>query len=143
MAKEIVKKHQICNWPNNSIEIFKKSINDHLKLILQESDKSPKELNQAMKYSVMNGGKRIRPLMMLASAITIDVDTEKEIKKAFKKLEKKKTIIIVAHRLSTIVDADKIYVVKKGNIIEEGTYSKLSKNNKSSFYKMLSLQENE
>ena len=61
------------------IPIFKKSINDHLKLILQESDKSPKELNQAMKYSVMNGGKRIRPLMMLASAITIDVDTEKVI----------------------------------------------------------------
>ena len=61
------------------IPIFKKSINDHLKLILHESDQSPKELNQAMKYSVMNGGKRIRPLMMLASAITIDVDTEKVI----------------------------------------------------------------
>ena len=55
---------------------FKKSINDHLKIILSESDQSSEELSQAMKYSVMNGGKRIRPMMMLASAIAIDIDTE-------------------------------------------------------------------
>ena len=55
---------------------FKKSIDDHLKTILSESDQSSEELSQAMKYSVMNGGKRIRPMMMLASAITIDIDTE-------------------------------------------------------------------
>ena len=56
---------------------FKKSIDDHLKTILSESDQSSEELSQAMKYSVMNGGKRIRPMMMLASAITIDIDTER------------------------------------------------------------------
>ena len=55
---------------------FKKSIDDYLKTILSESDQSSEELSQAMKYSVMNGGKRIRPMMMLASAITIDIDTE-------------------------------------------------------------------
>ena len=55
---------------------FKKSIDDHLKIILSESDQSSEELSQAMKYSVMNGGKRIRPMMMLASAITIDIDTQ-------------------------------------------------------------------
>ena len=55
---------------------FKKSINDHLKMILYESDQSSKELSQAMEYSVMNGGKRIRPLMMIASAETVDVETQ-------------------------------------------------------------------
>ena len=55
---------------------FKKSIDDHLKTILSESDQSSEELSQAMKYSVMNGGKRIRPMMMLASALAIDIDTQ-------------------------------------------------------------------
>ncbi len=55
---------------------FKKSIDDHLKIILSESDQSSEELSQAMKYSVMNGGKRIRPMMMLASAIAIDINTQ-------------------------------------------------------------------
>ena len=55
---------------------FKKSIDDHLKIILSESDQSSEELCQAMEYSVVNGGKRIRPMMMLASAIAIDIDTD-------------------------------------------------------------------
>tara|TARA_Y100001970_G_scaffold124569_1_gene154296 strand:- start:4111 stop:4998 length:888 start_codon:yes stop_codon:yes gene_type:complete len=55
---------------------FKKSIDDDLKMILSESNQSSEELYQAMEYSVMNGGKRIRPLMMLASAIAIDIDTQ-------------------------------------------------------------------
>ena len=55
---------------------FKKSINHHLYMILYESDQSSKELSEAMEYSVMNGGKRLRPMMMLASAMAIDVETE-------------------------------------------------------------------
>ena len=55
---------------------FKKSIDNHLRIVLSESDQSSEELSQAMKYSVMNGGKRIRPMMMLASAVVIDVDSQ-------------------------------------------------------------------
>ena len=55
---------------------FKKSIDDHLMMILSGSEQSSRELSQAMEYSVMNGGKRIRPMMMLASAMAIDVETE-------------------------------------------------------------------
>ena len=58
------------------IPLFKKAIDDHLNMILHQSDQSSKDLSQAMEYSVMNGGKRIRPLMMLASATSIDVETE-------------------------------------------------------------------
>ena len=55
---------------------LKKSIDHHLEIILSESDQSSEALCQAMEYSVVNGGKRIRPMMMLASAITIDIDTQ-------------------------------------------------------------------
>jgi len=55
---------------------LKKSIDDHLKITLSESDQSSEDLYQAMEYSVMNGGKRIRPMMMLASAIAIDIDIQ-------------------------------------------------------------------
>ena len=55
---------------------FKKLIDYHLKIVLSESDQSSEELGQAMEYSVMNGGKRIRPMMMLASAVAIDIDTQ-------------------------------------------------------------------
>jgi len=40
-------------------------------------------------------------------------------------LSKGKTTIIIAHRLSTIRDSDKIYVLKKGKVIEEGTHESL------------------
>ena len=52
-------------------------INDYLKNVLPKSNEPPKELNIAMAYSVLNGGKRIRPLMMLASAKMLDIDIQK------------------------------------------------------------------
>jgi geranylgeranyl pyrophosphate synthase len=52
-------------------------INDYLKSVLPKSNEPPKELNIAMAYSVLNGGKRIRPLMMLASAKMLDIDIQK------------------------------------------------------------------
>ena len=75
---------------------FKKSIDDHLMMILSRSEQSSRELSQAMEYSVMNGGKRIRPLMMLASATTIDVETENVIPFA--------TAIELLHSFSLIHD---------------------------------------
>ena len=52
---------------------YKELIDGSLNKILPESNQPPKELNRAMAYSVLNGGKRIRPLMMLASAKTLDI----------------------------------------------------------------------
>ena len=59
-----------------NIPKYKELIDDCLKNILAESNKSAKDLGNAMTYSVMNGGKRIRPLMMLASAKTLDIDIQ-------------------------------------------------------------------
>ena len=61
------------------ISEYRELIDDFLNKILTSSNQSPKELNLAMAYSVLNGGKRIRPLMMLASAMTLDIDIQEVI----------------------------------------------------------------
>ncbi|WP_459541352.1 ABC transporter ATP-binding protein [Parvimonas micra] len=54
-----------------------------------------------------------------------DPENEHLIQESFKKLSKNKTTLMIAHRLSTVVDADKILVIEKGRIVEEGKHSDL------------------
>ena len=68
-----------------------------------------------------------------------DNEIQKEISKAIKNLKGEYTILIVAHRLSTVVDCDKIFVIEDGQIKDVGTHEQLMK--KSKIYK--SLYENE
>lgn len=56
-----------------------------------------------------------------------DPENEHQIQKAFDGLIKNKTVIMVAHRLSTVQDADQILVMKNGAIAESGTHSDLIK----------------
>ncbi|MGN0812957.1 MAG: ABC transporter ATP-binding protein [Candidatus Coproplasma sp.] len=66
------------------------------------------------------------PMLILDEATSsIDTRTEMKIQKAFAKLMKGRTSFIVAHRLSTIKEADLILVMKDGNIIEQGTHTQL------------------
>ena len=66
------------------------------------------------------------PMLILDEATSsIDTRTEKRIQKAFQKLMENKTSFIVAHRLSTIKNADLILVMNKGNVIEKGTHEEL------------------
>lgn len=58
-----------------------------------------------------------------------DPENEHEIQLAFSNLIKEKTVIIIAHRLSSIKNADEILVVDKGQIVERGTDTELIKNN--------------
>ena len=66
------------------------------------------------------------PLVILDEATSsIDTRTELKIQKAFNELTKERTAFIVAHRLSTIKEADIILVMKDGNIIEQGRHEEL------------------
>ncbi|MDE7380462.1 MAG: ABC transporter ATP-binding protein/permease [Clostridia bacterium] len=66
------------------------------------------------------------PMLILDEATSsIDTRTELKIQQAFAKLMEGRTSFIVAHRLSTIKEADLILVMKDGNIIEQGTHSQL------------------
>ena len=66
------------------------------------------------------------PMLILDEATSnIDTMTEMRIQKAFRKIMKGRTSFIVAHRLSTILDADLILVMNKGSVIEQGTHTEL------------------
>ncbi|MGN0589539.1 MAG: ABC transporter ATP-binding protein [Ruminiclostridium sp.] len=68
------------------------------------------------------------PMLILDEATSsIDTRTELKIQDAFAKLMKGRTSFIVAHRLSTIRDADVILVMKDGNVIEQGNHEELLK----------------
>lgn len=55
--------------------------------------------------------------------------TNRNVQKAFENLSKDKTVIMIAHRLSTVTNADRIYVLKDGAIAEEGSHGELLKSN--------------
>lgn len=75
-----------------------------------------------------------RPPMLILDEATSSIDTRTEIRiqKAFNKLMEGRTSFIVAHRLSTIQEADIILVMKDGNIIEQGSHEELL--NQQGFY---------
>ena len=70
------------------------------------------------------------PMLILDEATSsIDTRTEIRIQKAFAAMMEGRTSFIVAHRLSTIREADVILVMKDGNIIEQGNHETLLKQN--------------
>lgn len=69
----------------------------------------------------------------------LDNENQSKIKQAIDNLVKDHTIIIVAHRLSTIIDADVIYLIDGGKVVASGTHKQLLK--KSSIYKNLYINE--
>ena len=76
------------------------------------------------------------PMLILDEATSsIDTRTEIRVQKAFAKMMEGRTSFIVAHRLSTIRTADRILVMKDGNIIEQGTHEELLAQN--GFYRQL------
>lgn len=81
------------------------------------------------------------PKILILDEATANIDTETEnlIQDSLKKLMSIGTMLIVAHRLSTIQHADKIIVIESGKIIEEGTHQQLLKN-KGHYYKLYKLQ---
>ena len=73
---------------------------------------------------------------------SIDTETEKIIQYAIENIMKNRTSFVVAHRLSTIVNADRILVIKKGQIVEDGTHQDLLKL-KGYYYRLYTNQFNE
>ena len=84
--------------------------------------------------------KNTRIIIFDESTSSLDNASQAEITKAINRLAGKHTIIIVAHRLSTIKDVDKIYFLEKGQIIDEGSFNYLNSHNEK--FKKLFLAEN-
>ena len=69
------------------------------------------------------------PILLLDEATSsLDSDSEKKVQIALDKLIKNKTALVIAHRLSTVRNVDKIYVIDKGTVVEEGDHDSLIKN---------------
>ena len=81
------------------------------------------------------------PILILDEATSsIDTMTESRIQNAFSKLMHGKTSFIVAHRLSTIKNADEIVVTSNGRILEKGTHEELTQNSEGIYSRLYSLQ---
>jgi subfamily B ATP-binding cassette protein MsbA len=66
------------------------------------------------------------PILLLDEATSaLDVETERQVQAALAELKRDRTTLVVAHRLSTIVDADRICVLDQGRIVEQGTHGEL------------------
>ncbi|MCR5624581.1 MAG: ABC transporter ATP-binding protein/permease [Lachnospiraceae bacterium] len=66
------------------------------------------------------------PILILDEATAFaDPDNEAKVQAAFEEMSKGKTIIMIAHRLSTVVNTDKIFVMDRGSIIQEGSHEEL------------------
>ena len=100
---------------------------------------------------LLSGGQRQRiaiarallknaPILLLDEATSaLDTESEKLIQKSISKLSENKTTIIIAHRLSTVMNADKIIVIDDGNVVECGKHEELI-NNKSSYFMLYNSQ---
>lgn len=84
---------------------------------------------------------RNAPILILDEATSsLDSESERMIQDALEKLMKKKTVIVVAHRLSTIMKMDRILVIDNGEVIEEGTHGQLTKKKNGVYHKLWKVQ---
>ena len=116
-------------------------------------EKLPNKYNEVVKErgnNFSNGQRQLlsfartivyKPSVMILDEATANIDTETEvlIQDSLEKMSNIGTMIIVAHRLSTIQHANKIFVIKNGELIEQGNHQELL-HNKGYYYKLYQLQ---
>ncbi|MGB4106796.1 MAG: ABC transporter ATP-binding protein [Alphaproteobacteria bacterium] len=85
---------------------------------------------QRQRIAIARAILRNAPILLLDEATSaLDNESEKAVQAALQELEKGRTTIVIAHRLSTVQNADQIIVLDKGKIIEQGHHEELMKNN--------------
>jgi subfamily B ATP-binding cassette protein MsbA len=81
---------------------------------------------QRQRIAIARAMLRNAPILLLDEATSaLDAESERQVQEALTRLMKDRTTIVIAHRLSTVLDAKKIYVLDRGQIVETGTHNQL------------------
>lgn len=95
---------------------------------------------QRQRLSIARAMLKNAPLLLLDEATSsLDTESERQVQAALNRLMEGRTTVVVAHRLSTVMDADMIYVIEEGEVSEKGTHLQLLDNNKT-YARLVDLQ---
>jgi len=95
---------------------------------------------QRQRLSIARAMLKNAPILLLDEATSsLDTESERQVQVALNRLMEGRTTIVVAHRLSTVMDADMIYVIEEGELSEKGTHLELLENNKT-YARLVELQ---
>ncbi|WP_417822244.1 ABC transporter ATP-binding protein [Terasakiella sp.] len=81
---------------------------------------------QRQRISIARAMLKNAPILLLDEATSaLDTESERKVQAALHELMKDRTTLVIAHRLSTVVDADLIYVIDRGRVVEQGNHQQL------------------
>ncbi|CAN7267644.1 ABC transporter ATP-binding protein [Pararhizobium sp. LjRoot238] len=96
---------------------------------------------QRQRLSIARALVRKAPILLLDEATSaLDTESEAAVQKALDHAMSGRTVVVIAHRLSTVVNADKIIVMKDGLVVEEGTHEALAKRTDGLYARLHNLQ---